>query len=375
VSIKLIREVFVAVLGTTPQVLTECLYYYYSEHYGEKRYFDQIVVITTAAGNKALMDGIISKFRIHDLENELGVPKGTIPFSHADVHQIHDEKGVPLVDIRSTKDNQIATEQIFSIIKSITDDESTRLTATVAGGRKTMSTTMALAYQIFARQQDELIHIITHDSKFGAPEWYFPDDPKDQTQQLDVSKVSILKVGRYLKRNLIGNPDELMAEMQDGLKGLEPLTSVVVGKRTLIVNDLKIMLTPRIAAIMRFLLKRRLISKCPNKCTGCSECCVDRNALIDAARRELIDELETISGSYSGHYLRYKENRIAADHYTINNRLDEDISRQRSTISKSAIPFQNKELLKINKVFSDPANPKNYLSGILIDKGILTIEG
>ena len=138
--IKLLSEVFVAVLGTTPQVLTECLYYYYSEHYGEKRYFDQIVVITTAAGNKALIEGIISKFRIHDLESELGIPKGTIPFTHADVHQIHDEKGVPLVDIRSTEDNQIATEQIFSIIKSITDDESSRLTATVAGGRKTMST-------------------------------------------------------------------------------------------------------------------------------------------------------------------------------------------------------------------------------------------
>jgi CRISPR-associated protein (TIGR02584 family) len=362
------------VLGTTPQVLTECLYYYYSEHYGEKRYFDQIIVITTAAGNKALTDGIISKFRIHDLENELGLPGGSIPFSNADVHQIHDENGEPLADIRSTKDNQIATEQIFNIIKSITDDVTTRLTATVAGGRKTMSTTMAVAYQIFARQQDELIHLITHDSKYGDPGWYFPSDPKDETQKLDVAKVSVLKVGRYLRKDLIGNPNVLMAEIQESLKSLNPLATVKISKLKLSINEVEISLTPRIAAIMRFLVKRRMNAPCPDNCSGCALCFIDREGLLLAAKKELIDEYELVTGIDNGHFQRYKESRLAADYYTINNRIDEDISRQCSYILKSKLSMQHRDSLQIKKIKLDQSGHNDSVVGLLINRRILTVE-
>ena len=43
---KSFREVFLAVLGITPQVLTECLYYYYSNYY---KHPDQSSVYKTSS--------------------------------------------------------------------------------------------------------------------------------------------------------------------------------------------------------------------------------------------------------------------------------------------------------------------------------------
>jgi CRISPR-associated protein (TIGR02584 family) len=370
----LFKEVFVAVIGTTPQVLTECLYYYYSDYYGKKRHFSKIIVITTSAGKKSIKAGILIPERIMELESELGLPKGSIPFSEADIVELCDQQGAALQDVRSSSDNQLATEQIFSALKAITDDKSTRVTATVAGGRKTMSTTMAVAYQIFARQQDELIHLITHDSKFGDPDWFFPTDVGDETQRLDVSLVSVIKVGRYLGKKLKGNPEALMAEIQDSLSGLTSLSTVTMDKSKLSINGATFNLKPRVAVIMRFLLKRRMHSDCSSNCPGCNQCCISRDALLDAAKSEMIEEYGSISGKYSGHFQRYKESRISADTITINNRIDEDISRQISDIAKLEIPNQHKELLRIKKLRLDPSDQRIFWCGMILNKQIVKLN-
>jgi len=365
--------VFVAVIGTTPQVLTECLYYYYSEFYGKNRRFSKIIVITTSAGKKSIREGILLPVRIKELENELGLPKGSIPFAEADIVELCDQHGVALKDIRTSLDNLLATEQIFSVLKEITDDVGTRVTATVAGGRKTMSTTMAVAYQIFARQQDELIHLITHDSKFGDSDWYFPTDTSDETQRLDVSLVSVVKVGRYLGKSLTGNPAALMAEIQDSLTGLTSLNTVIMDKSKLSINGAVFNLKPRVAVIMRFLLKRRMDSGCSSNCPGCNQCCIGRDALLDAAKSEMIEEYGSIAGKYSGHFQRYKESRISADTITLNNRIDEDLSRQISDIAKLEIPNQHKELLRLKKLRLDPDDQRIFWCGMILDKQIIKL--
>ena len=35
-------EIFLAVVGITPQIITECIYYYYHNYYQKNRYFDRI---------------------------------------------------------------------------------------------------------------------------------------------------------------------------------------------------------------------------------------------------------------------------------------------------------------------------------------------
>jgi CRISPR-associated protein (TIGR02584 family) len=370
----LFKEVFVAVIGTTPQVLTECLYYYYSTYYGKNRQFSKIIVITTSTGKRSIEDGILKPGRIRELENQLGLSNRSIPFAESDIITLCDDHDKPMADIRTNTDNQLATKQIFDILKTVTDDDVTRVTATVAGGRKTMSTTMAVAYQIFARQQDELIHLITHDSRFGNPEWYFPTDPNDESQQLDVSLVPVIKVGRFLGRDLAGSPPALMAAVQDSLLGLSPLKMIKMYKSMLNLDGTEYSLKPRVAVIMRFLLKRRVGSDCSPDCSGCEQCFIERSELLSAAQTEMIQEYELISGSYSGHYERYKESRLSADVMTLNNRIDEDISRQISTIVKLEIPDQHKELLKIKKIHLDPTDRKAIWWGILLNKEITTID-
>jgi CRISPR-associated protein (TIGR02584 family) len=370
----LFKEVFVAVIGTTPQVLTECLYYYYSKYYGKNRRFSKIIVITTSTGKRSIEDGILIPERINALESQLNLSSGAIPFTASDIITLNDEKGVPLADIRTNTDNQLATQQTFDILKRVTDDNETRVTATVAGGRKTMSTTMAVAYQLFARQQDELIHLITHDSRFGDSEWYFPLDPSDETQQLDVSLVPVIKVGRYLGKTLAGSPTALMAEIQDSLLGIAPLKTIKMYKAKLNLDGTEYSLKPRVAVIMRFLLKRRIMSNCSNDCPGCNQCCISRGGLIDAATSEMIDEYEQMSRAYSGHFERYKESRLSADTITLNNRIDEDISRQISAITKLDVPGQHKELLKIKKIYLDKNNRRAIWYGMIFDKAKIKIK-
>ena len=52
------NEIFLAVIGVTPQVLTECLYYYYSPYYKQNRSFDRIKVFTTLVGKEKLVESL-----------------------------------------------------------------------------------------------------------------------------------------------------------------------------------------------------------------------------------------------------------------------------------------------------------------------------
>ncbi|MBT7091684.1 MAG: TIGR02584 family CRISPR-associated protein, partial [Bacteroidetes bacterium] len=345
-----------------------------SKFYGKNRHFSKIIVITTSTGKRSIEDGILIPGRISELENHLGLSNRSIPFTASDIVTLEDEKGVPLADIRTNIDNQLATQQIFDILKTVTDNDAARVTATVAGGRKTMSTTMAVAYQIFARQQDELIHLITHDSRFGNPEWYFPSDPNDETQHLDVSLVPVIKVGRFLGRDLTGSPPALMAQIQDSLLGIAQLETIKLIKSKLSIDGTEYSLKPRVAVITRFLLKRRIMSNCSTDCSGCDQCCISRSELVDAATSEMIDEYEQMSGSYSGHFERYKASRLSADQITLNNRVDEDVSRQISSISELDIPGQHRELLKIKKIYLEPLDRRAIWYGLILDKKSISLE-
>ena len=58
---KKYNEIFLAGVGTTPQILTECIYYYYHSYYGQNRYFDRIKVFTTNRGTKKLLDSLFKE--------------------------------------------------------------------------------------------------------------------------------------------------------------------------------------------------------------------------------------------------------------------------------------------------------------------------
>ena len=247
-----INDVFLAVMGTTPAVLTECMYYYYSDHYNQLHSFSEIKVLTTSIGKQYLVESLFTRGRWSELESSLGLVAGTIPFEESDILVFENlDTGEEVEDLLTSADNEAASHLINTWVKYFTDEDDCRLTATVAGGRKTQSALMALAFQLYGRQQDDLIHLIVSDQMMVDREWFFPSDPADPEQKLSVSDVPIVRVGRYLSRNLNQSTENMVREIQESLFASRPIEEIIVKKDIICVDGEEVKITPREASYYR----------------------------------------------------------------------------------------------------------------------------
>ncbi len=369
------KEVFLAVMGTTPAVLTECLYYYFSPYYKKKRFFSEIKVLTTVEGRRRLIDKILTDRIILKLEKALELPEGTIPFSQKDI--IVFQKlggGGELDDLLTTEDNNAASYLINNWVKYYTDNNNLRLTATVAGGRKTQSALMALAFQLYGRREDELIHIIVPSEIVKREDWYFPQQPNSPEEKLSVSSVPIIKVGRYLLNSVDYPVEKLMEKIQSNLVAKGPIRKIIIMKNIFSIDGIEIKIAPREASYYRYFLRRRKNSKCSSKCEGCAQCCANQNQLLSDSRTLILDEHKIISGEYNGHYLRTREKRINTHDSILVASLYEEISRLNSAIRSNNRSIGNKEKLLLTKIFLLPNNRKEVSIGICIDPEAIVFE-
>jgi CRISPR-associated protein (TIGR02584 family) len=373
-SEKEIAEVFVAVMGTSPAVLSECLFYYYSPYYEHNRHFSEIKVITTSKGRDLLVKTMFDNGVIKLLEATLGLQTGSIPFVESDIIVIEDEtNGAEIQDLLTSEENEAASNTISNWIKYYTDMDNVRLTATVAGGRKTQSAIMALTFQLYGRIQDELIHIIAPDERMSDGGWFFPSDPGDPTQFLSVSNVPVLRVGRYLSRNLNQSTEDIVREIQESLFAARPIERIIIHKNYVSVDGEEIKITPREASYYRYLLKRRIKASCPNDCPGCTECCADQNTLLLDSRTLVLEEHAIISGT-GGHYQRTKEKRLHTSDYDLIPSLYEEVSRLGSIIKNCELHPLRREDIAPKKIHLVPGNRRDVSVGVILDRDLIHFE-
>tara|TARA_Y100001970_G_C14189397_1_gene834438 strand:- start:530 stop:1651 length:1122 start_codon:yes stop_codon:yes gene_type:complete len=357
------KEVFIAVLGITPQVLTECLYYYYSSYYKIGRNFDEIRVFTTGQGQKKLIKSLFVEKRLNALEKALGIDEGSIPFTEGSINLFTKKDGSIIEDMRTSEDNQDALSLLFESVENVTADPDTRVTATVAGGRKTMGTQMALSFQLYGREQDELIHILAPENKMGVgSEWFFPSEPDSIDERLVVSHIPVLRVGRYITRSLDIPPKQLFDKLQNELV-LNSSLKVIEIEKNEFVGDKEILKLPaKLASYLRYIIKRRIYADCKDSCDGCEKCFVTSYELIDLAKTEIMAEHEIISGKWGGNINRTREGIVDLSS------ISENISRIKSNIRKSKISFNFKERINIRAINLDPSNKKFIWYGVLLGK-------
>ncbi len=165
------KNILITVAGSTPQILTETLYDLIIQR---KLEIDRIIIITTKHGKKVFeqrlldtKDGQFYKFCA-----DYGIPAYKIQIEFV---VIKNEKGEELLDIRSKDDNRLAANCIVKTIRDNTQDENIRIFASIAGGRKTMSTFMGYAMQLYGRKQDKLFHVLVAPETLESnPYFYFP---------------------------------------------------------------------------------------------------------------------------------------------------------------------------------------------------------
>ena len=165
------KNIVITVAGSTPQILTETLYDLIIQR---KLKIDRIIIITTRHGKEVfeqrLLDNKNGQFYKFCAEFEIPAYKIQIDFV-----VIKSEKGEELFDIRSKDDNRLAANCIVKTIRDNTQDENVRIFASIAGGRKTMSTFMGYAMQLYGRKQDKLFHVLVAPETLESNRYfYFP---------------------------------------------------------------------------------------------------------------------------------------------------------------------------------------------------------
>ncbi|QQS46603.1 MAG: TIGR02584 family CRISPR-associated protein [Acidobacteriota bacterium] len=173
------KQILLFVAGMTPQIITETLYALTQER-GEC--VDEIRVITTLGGRdkllKTLLDPEHGKFL--DFCRDYGIDPATIKFDETTITLLRTPDGRTLKDIRTREENDYAADQICEIVRELARDDNTRIHASAAGGRKTMSIYLTTAMQLFGRGFDRLSHVLVSEDFETHPDFfYIPPEPRE----------------------------------------------------------------------------------------------------------------------------------------------------------------------------------------------------
>lgn len=178
-------DILVCVIGLTPQVVTETVYALaHATDPAIAMIPDEIHVITTKQGRERALLTLLGqrggKDYLGRLCRDYGLDRSRIRFDAGHIHVIANDAGQELDDIEDEAGNQAAADQISRLIQRLTQDSSTRLHVSLAGGRKTMGFYAGYALSLYARPQDRLSHVLVNPPFESHPEFFYPP-PQPET--------------------------------------------------------------------------------------------------------------------------------------------------------------------------------------------------
>lgn len=219
-SMSSVRRVAVFVLGTSPAVITETLYALLMRT--EPFVPDEVHVITTKVGAQAVERELLRQDSgafwrlLGDYQDRLGGKRPLFDMART-VHLIRATREQDaLDDIVTLKDNHAAATTIYRVMRDLKQVPATVVHASVAGGRKTMSSYMGQAFSLLADPDDVLTHVLVNEPfERTQPTFFFP--PRQSVQltaarwdgtvntgdaRVTLAELSVLKLGPLLRTAL-----------------------------------------------------------------------------------------------------------------------------------------------------------------------------
>ena len=178
------ETILFAVLGISPSVLTETVWALTQEK--DPVIPDRIVVLTTTIGRQTLARNLFGRDRgwerlVATLVEEGHQVDGKLRFGLASDHvrlfPAHSGDS-DLADLVTSADNLAAADFILRELRSFTENPGTRVLASIAGGRKTMSALLMSCMSLLGRKQDRVLHVLVtppFDTPLDPP-FLFPED-------------------------------------------------------------------------------------------------------------------------------------------------------------------------------------------------------
>jgi CRISPR-associated protein Csx14 len=291
------KNILLAVCGLSPQVITETLY---ALHMNRQK-VDAVHVITTRDGKGKIYSELLSGESGHYYRylKEYGIDPTSIDFGHKNIHAVTDAHGNEIADIADEEDNERLLKKCLELSFHLTKNSETAVFFSVAGGRKTMSSCLALAAQMYGRQQDRLYHVLVTPEFESNRNFFYPPQASQAIELKDGQGRPYVRETRYAAVNLIHMPffsirSQLSSEM---LKAPEDpaalmLSLVKEGRHPLVVNLLagKIiyknmefdMMPAHLALFAFFAMIKKNCEKEAETCRDCTDCFLDAQSAIDS---------------------------------------------------------------------------------------------
>lgn len=268
------HRILLAVSGLNPQVITETLYCLHMEG----RAVQAIHLVTTRPGRDralaALLDGGCGKFYQFCREYDLAAAK--IDFHPDNIHVPQNSQGRELDDILSQEDNEALLQLCLELAAGLTAESRNTVYFLVAGGRKTMTSCLSFAAQMYGRRQDRIYHVLVSSEFEGHREFWYP--PKEshllklhdkngdpfykETRYANIQLISIpfLSLRKHLPAGLIHGPDTPGALMAQLVREEERFFTLSLTGKTVTYGSLQMDIKPAHLALLACFAEIRLHS-------------------------------------------------------------------------------------------------------------------
>ena len=339
------KHVLISVVGLSPQVITETLYYYWCLT-SPPVPITEVFALTTLHGKQALEETLLGdNGQLKSLCSDYNLPP--IRLDLANVHLLKDADGQPLKDISSVIDNEALADQLFAFVRKLATSTDICLHASITGGRKTMGLYIGLAMQFYGRPGDTLSHVLVNldleNEKFfypppGGADVVLKDGrtiPADEIR-IDLAEIPLLLLREkisFLKEHTDAGYTELIEIAQREYNALQAISPVFINTFSccLKIGEVTINLTPLELALYLFFARRHLEGQVEDR-YSISRSDI-REGLLTAALRDIVSQipardfrLEGLKGWENDPIARFSQTRS-----NINRKIRERLDDPQST--------------------------------------------
>ncbi len=289
------KNILLAVTGLSPQVITETLYALHQNN----RKIDSVHVITTRDGKEKIYAELIDRGEgyFYRYLSEYDIYPATIDFSYKNIHVITDAHGNEIPDIISEVDNEKLLKKCLDLTFHFTNRPDTAVFFSIAGGRKTMSSCLTLAAQMYGRPQDRLYHVLVSPEFESSRNFYYPPKESQRIKLADNKGQPFYKETKFAQVNLIPVPfvsirenlsPELLTEPMDPATLMlslikeerSRLTVNLILKKIIYKKSECDMMPSRMALYAFFVMQKKNCKKEVDDCGICTDCFIDTETVL-----------------------------------------------------------------------------------------------
>lgn len=377
------KEVFVFVVGMTPQIVTETIYAL--SRLNPPVIADEISIITTSTGKDVIQKSILKNGVLDELARDCDIP--AIPLNDNSFVIVSGNNHNMLADIRDEEDNEKMGDLITSFVREKAQEPSVRLHCSLAGGRKTMSFYLGAALQLFGRPWDKLYHVLVTPEFESNPDFYYKpktarmiecrmsdgSTKKLSTEMAEIRLAELPFIRLRDKLSFTGKSfRELVAESQKEIDTAKIQQEVHVDLKegTLFIGKTLIELTPVQLVVYAAFLKQKA-EHCKYKerhyCLDCTDCYIALNDLRSpSALEQLAEDYKIIYGS--------NPSRAEDFLHKWKKTLEADLLRQNISKIKSALKDQlDDESMLPYYAISTARRYGNSKYGVRVEKGKIRV--